>query len=114
MRLLYHRGDLYDTEYLAPSTFIYYVLMNTLGFLYVNVANMNYSRRRVTHSNHESHVDFAKTVCFAPIFYFLGNNVVLRSQHDLSSLQTPVPLYSQWDCVALNFGIWTSAYIVGL
>jgi hypothetical protein len=86
--------------------------MNTLGFLYVNVSNMNYSRKSVLFSNHESRVDFAMTICFTPIFFLLGNMINLRSAHDLSGLGEVE--YTYWECIGWNFGIWTVAFILGI
>ena len=87
--------------------------MNVLGFVYVNVSNMNWSRRSLFFSNHENRRDFFLTVIFAPIFFFLGNNVCLRGQQDLSGLEKP-ETYAYWDCVLYNFCLWTLAFIFGL
>jgi len=71
--------------------------MNTLGFLYVNICNMNRSRKSVLFSNHESRADFVMTICFTPIFFILGNMINLRSPQDLSSLGEPE--YTYWECI---------------
>lgn len=85
--------------------------MNTLGFLYVNIANMNCSRRSLLFSSHESRADFYKTVFFSPLLFFFGNNIALRSQQDLSSIGVE---YSYWECLQYSATFWTLAYIVGL
>ena len=112
LRLIFKRGDTYDTTYIALENLTYYIIMNTLDFIYVNICNMNYSRKSILFSNHENRKDFFKTIAFSPIFYFLGNNVAMRSPHDLSGLKGVE--YDYWDCVTYNVGIWTSAYILGL
>lgn len=86
--------------------------MNTLGFIYVNVSNLNYSRKSVLFSNHESRADFVKTICFTPIFFLIGNIVVLKSPHDLNGLSKTE--YTYWECIGWNFGIWTTGFILGL
>mmetsp|Transcript_7076 Transcript_7076/g.8172 ORF Transcript_7076/g.8172 Transcript_7076/m.8172 type:complete len:185 (+) Transcript_7076:368-922(+) len=85
--------------------------MNCIGYVYVNVSNMNFSRKSVMHSNHERRKDFFMTVVLAPVFYFIGNNIVLRAENDLSATGK---YYTYWDCVAYNFALWTPAYIFGL
>lgn len=113
-RKLFKRGDLYDTEYLSLGNFIYYATMNTLGFLYVNVTNMNYSRRSVMYSRTESRADFIKTICFTPIFFLLSNMILLRSPNDLNGLSQIGSKHTYWECIGWNYGIWTSGYLLGL
>ena len=83
--LLFDRGTTHQTSYLPVGNLAFYWAMNLLGFLYVNVSNMNLSRKSVLFSNHESKYDFVMTAAMAPIFFFLGNNIALRATIDLSS-----------------------------
>lgn len=90
---------------------IYYWIMNCIGFVFVNISNMNFSRKSVLFSNHEKRTDFVMTILIAPIFYFLGNNIALRSEQDLAHIGKE---YTYWDCIAYNIAFWTPAYIFGL
>ena len=108
---LFKRGDTYDTTYFPLSNLIYYIVMNVSGYVFVNISNMNYSRRSLLHSNHERRRDFFMTVAMCPIWFFLGNNINLRSINDLDSQGIE---YTFWDCIAYNSGLWTLAYILGL
>ena len=111
-REIFKRGDYYDTTYFSFSTLTYYMLCNTLGFLYVNISSFNCTRKSYFYSFHENKKDFFKTILFSPIFYFLGNNIVLRSRHDLSSIDGEEE-YTYWQCIGFNM-IWTTFYIIGL
>ena len=109
---MFKRGEYYDTTYFSFSTLVYYMTMNTLGFLYVNISSFNCTRKSYCFSFHESRADFVKTILFSPIFYFLGNNVALRSQYDLSAQLDSTP-YTYWECIGYNM-VWTTFYIIGL
>lgn len=85
--------------------------MNAIGYIFVNVSNMNYSRSSICHNNHDRRRDFILTIIFAPIFYFLGNNIALRSENDLAEDDIN---YSYWECMLYNYALWTVAYIFGL
>ena len=110
-RQIFKRGDTYDTTYFPIGNLIYYCIMNMSGFLYVNISNMNCSRESILHSRHERKRDFYMTTLYAPIFYFLGNNIALRSERDLDQDGLE---YTYWACVLYNFLLWTIAYIFGL
>ena len=86
LRKMFKRGDTYNTTYFSFGNIIFYIVMNIIGFLYVNLSNMNYSRKSVLFSNHESRKDFVMTIFLSPIFYFIGNNVALRSENCISSI----------------------------
>ena len=110
-RKFFLRGDTYNTSYLALGNLIYYCLMNPIGYIYVNISNMNYSRRSLMHSNHERRRDFFMTILFAPIFYFIGNNISLRSQQDVDYLGI---YYNKWNCIMYKYCVWTIPYWIGL
>ena len=108
---MFERGETHNTSYFAPGMLLFYMSMNMIGFLFVNVSNMNCSRKSLFYSNDESRVDFVKTTLFSPIIYFFGNNIALRSQHDLSALGES---YDYWDCMQYNASFWLIAFIAGL
>lgn len=110
-RMIFRRGDTYDTTYFALNNFVYYCMMNIIGYVYVNVSNMNFSRKSLMHNNHERRRDFVLTIIFAPIFYFLGNNINLRAENDLAEIGES---HSYWNCFLWNYCFWTPAYIIGL
>ena len=111
VRKIFHRGDTYNTSYLSFGRLAFYVIMNTLGFLYVNISNLNCTRKSVFFSFYESKTDFVKTICFSPLFYFLGNNIALRAEHDLSAAGQK---YDEWDCFYYIMTFWMTAYLIGL
>ena len=76
---MFARGVTHNTSYISVGIMLYYVIMNTVGFIYVNICNMNCSRESIQFSNHESKADFYKTVLASPFLFFLGNNIALRT-----------------------------------
>lgn len=109
---MFQRGDTYDTTYLALGNLAYYWILNILGFIYVNASNLNCQRPSLLFSQHASRTDFVKTILFAPIFFYLGNNIALRAEHDLS--QVDPSDYTFWSCVGYNLALWTPGYVIGL
>ena len=111
-RTVFKRGDTYDTTYFALGNFIYYCLMNMTGYIYVNISNINMRRDSVFYSQRSESKDFMLNILFAPIFYFLGNNVSLRAATDIDHISTEE--YTYWECIWYNYGVWTLAYLLGL
>ena len=109
---------MHETSYLAVGNLVFYCVANTLGFLYVNVSNMNLSRKSVLFSNHESRCDFVMTVLMAPLFYFIGNNVAMRAEYDMTensqNKHDDDPDYSYWECISYNMSLWATAFAFGL
>jgi hypothetical protein len=79
-RRLYYRGDLvYNTTYLPVGNLVYYVLMNLMAHLYVNVSNKNCFNKHLLKDNRNSSYSFVKTFLFAPILFFTSSIICLRS-----------------------------------
>lgn len=90
----------------------YYVLMNTFGFIYVNVSNMNCSRASLFHSSYASSCDFVQTLAYAPVFYFISSMFCLRAPTD--TFYSDLGLLSEGECMRSNLGIWTVGHMAGL
>ena len=71
-RLFYKRGEFYDTTYISLANYTYYSLMNIYGFIYVNLSNMNCSRKSVFHSSYSNTWDFVQTLLWTPICFLIG------------------------------------------
>lgn len=108
VRLFYKRGDLYDTTHVSLANFAFYGLMSIYGHIYVNVCNVNCSRKSVFHSSYPNRTDFMITVAQVPLSFFAGNNVALRATTD-------IPAGHSWeDCFSYNMGFWFTGYLLGL
>lgn len=110
-RACFARGYTYDTTYFSFGKLFFYMSMNVLGFIFVNVSNMNCSRRSIFFSRYESRRDFIKTLAFSPVMFFAGNNIAIRGEHDVASLGEE---YDYWNTIRYNVGLWTLAYCLGL
>lgn len=81
---MYYRGDqVYNTKWFSTSNFVYYVLMNFLGHMYVCTSNLNYFKGAFR-SRYTTNSEILKTIAISPLFYFISSVMVLRSQRDLS------------------------------
>ena len=41
----YYRGSSFDTEYISLGKFVYYSIMNVVGFTFVNIVNLQNVRK---------------------------------------------------------------------
>ena len=108
LRWFFKRGDMYDTAHVSIANLTFYCLLNIFGHIYVNVCNVNCSRKSVFHSSYPNCKDFVTTVALSPLCYFAGNNIGLRAPTDIPAG------YSWEECYSYSTGLWLWGYIVGL
>ena len=81
----YFRG-IYFTKYVSIGKFVYYYIMNAVGFIFVNIVNLQNERKNPILDHHMSPASFYKTLIFvSPAIFVLSSNVSLRGKQDLSS-----------------------------
>ena len=98
----FYRGeDVYNSSYFPSGNFVFYAFANCAGFCYVNISNMNCTRKTLYESAHSAKKDFIYTMIFAPLMFMTSAMLVLRSPHDISSTQGSKP-YSDLDCFLYN------------
>ena len=85
-RKFFYRGDrTFNTTFLPLGTLFFYWSMNVLGFVYVNVSNLNFSRRSAFLSNVMWYRDIFWTFLFAPFLFLVSGIIVLRSRENVAS-----------------------------
>ena len=115
---------MFDTTMFPIGTLFIYWAANVLGFMYVQMSNLNYYRDSLFLSRRMTKRDFYYTIAFAPIFYFVSSIMVLRSQHDCSSSPCSPHFHPHRSCVNkpytfnqvffYNLCVWGTAYTLGL
>jgi hypothetical protein len=145
VRAFYFRKDTYDSSKIGIGKFLYYLLMNIIGTLYVTIVSLKNERQSPLHDQHKSTASFKLTVFLVtPILFFLSMNINLKSSLDYSnecqaenlqmkydkvseltsSLEMMFSLvsiesaercpYGAIDVFLWNWGVWTTAYFLGL
>jgi hypothetical protein len=106
---------------MSAGNLIFYIMINAIGFFYVNAVNVNMTRESIFYSNHKSKADFFLTLGFAPIFFFISTIVALRSKHDLNETPCTAPdmvcnsqPYSEWQVLSFNLFGWCTGYLIGI
>ena len=120
-RQFFKRANSFDTTIIQMDTLIFYLISNLLGFVFVNVSNLNFYRGSPFLNKFRSNSSFVWTAVFAPVIFLLATMIVLRGKNSLSSLDCfpeatscqGVP-YSLQDCLIYNMCFWVVPYFVGL
>ena len=145
VRTFYFREGTYDSSQISLGKFVYYLLMNIVGSLYVTVVSLRNERASPFQDQHKSYDSFKWTVLVvSPVLFLLSMNINLKSELDFSD-QCPQPdiaanydkvssldqsldilftffgtaseercPYGAIDVLIWNWGVWGTAYFIGL
>jgi len=113
-RSLFSRGNTHDTTWLPLGNYIFYMLMNITGFIYINVSNLNFGRKSVFWSRTHTTDDFYTNILVSLVTFFLCHNVGLQSAHGLINTQDGGQILSKGTVFEYNFDYWVPGYILGL
>ena len=87
---------------------MYYIIMNVLGFSYVNKVTLNNERRSHFKDNHQNFKSFVKTlVVWTLLLFFVSTNVCIRSNNDFGK-------YSFLNVARYNCLYFCTFYFLGL
>jgi hypothetical protein len=82
MNFLY-RGDTFFTSWVPWGSIIYYYVMLIIGFLFVNIVNLQNVRKDPTLDNHmERHSFWATVFMVGPILAAVSATIMLRGRYD--------------------------------
>jgi beta-lactamase regulating signal transducer with metallopeptidase domain len=74
----------YNTTVVPLSNLVWYLVVNFMGVVYVNVCNLKFESGNILHSNNSSTKDFLLTVFLVtPLLYFTSMLFVFKSSSDL-------------------------------
>ena len=62
---------------------VYYVIASMLGHFYVIISNLNVYAGSIFYAENSERKDLLKTICWAPIIFFLSPVISMRGQFDL-------------------------------
>ena len=112
-RSLFSRGNTHNTTWLPLGNYIFYVLMNITGFIYINVSNLNFGRKSVFYSRTHSYTHFYMNIWISAVTFFLCHNVCLQSVHGLTNTHDG-QLLSKSSTFEYNLDYWVPGFIIGL
>ena len=79
--MIFYRGDTFFTSYFPWGSVAYFYVMMIVGFLFVNIVNLQNVRKDPTLDNHmERHSFWATVTIFGPILAITSGMIVLRSK----------------------------------
>lgn len=81
-----YRGDTFYTTWLPLGVAFYYWIMLLIGFVFVNLVNLQNERKNPFLDSHYEYTSFIQTALLVgPALYFVTSMVELRGPHDLTS-----------------------------
>ena len=85
VRLIWQRGETYDTDWLPVSNMITYTALNGLGFVYVNLILKN--RRSGFISINQNRWDFTLLIMIlSPLIFYTSTIMTWRSRHAVDKI----------------------------
>ena len=99
------------------ANYVFYSLMCIYGFIYVNVSNMNGTRKSVLHSSYANYFDFTLVIICIPFTYFLSTTNSLKAPTDrllADNNDVALELFSKEECYTNNIRFWLIGFICGL
>jgi len=116
-----YRGDTFYSSYIPIGNLVYYLIMNVMGYTFVNLINLQNERKNPFLDAHYSSASFWKVVCiYTPINFMISTMFMMKGIHDETgfcshrSAIADCNVYTKKQVFDYNYFVWTAGFFLGL